>query len=941
MKKLLLLLLTIFSLSFAFAQKAKITGKVTNTRNEAMTGVTIKLGGASKAVTTTNSEGNFSITVDVNKKYEITFSYVGYLDKTVTDISIAKAGEEETLNIVLEEDNKTNSEVTVKTTARSNTAKGETVNALIAYQKNTNTVASVISAEAIKRSPDRNTGEVLKRTPGASVQDGKFLIVRGLADRYNLAMLNGIMLGSTEPDRKAFSFDLIPANMIDNIVINKAFVPELPGEWAGGLVQVNTRDIPSKNFFNVQVGTGFNTQAHFNDFYRSKGRGKWDFMGIDDGTRGLPAAYTTKGQFDVLTPAQKNEIGKSMGNTWAQVKDNALPNMQLQASAGFTKKLRGEQQIGGLLGINYNSSSKLTHGTNNYYQFLNSGTSTPDFLFNEEKYARDVMWGAVGSFTYQINNKNKVSVKSLFNVNSSNYTTSRTGLENFGNGNLLDSVRATELAFVQNIFSNTQITGEHTLNRAWKLKWYGSFSVLDNYVPDQRRIYYNKDNNIANDPYKLLLSNTLSQKSGNRYFQNLNDYIYTAGGDLTYGYTMFGYKQTLKGGYLFQVKDRLFDAKPFSLSLPKDNLAIRLQGPETVFAATNYGNGSSSSNLLAFDAIKGTIFRYVANTILNAGYVQFDNQFSSALRVVWGVRVENYDQLVGSVKKDDPRHSHSEVRDFLPGLNATYKLNNKTNIRLSASQTVVRPEFREIANFQYFNFDLNASVQGTSALKRTKITNVDLRYELYPAAGETFSLGVFYKHFRNPIEMIFNPAAGGASTYNFQNAGKADAMGAELELRKQLNFSEALKNFTVQANIAYIHSKVKDESLTLDRPLQGQSPYVINLGIMYDLPKQGLTSTLLFNQIGKRIAFVGNVDPSGVYQPDIYEASRPVLDFQITKKIIKNKADIRLNVSDILNQKLYFYQNNDGNTTLNKGTDVYRFSKQYGTTFSIVFGYTL
>jgi outer membrane receptor protein involved in Fe transport len=514
-------------------------------------------------------------------------------------------------------------------------------------------------------------------------------------------------------------------------------------------------------------------------------------------------------------------------------------------------------------------------------------------------------------------------------------------LENFGNGNLLDSVKATELAFVQNIFSNTQITGEHTLNRAWKLKWYGSFSVLDNYVPDQRRIYYNKDNNIANDPYKLLISNTLSQKSGNRYFQNLNDYIYTAGGDLSYGYTMFGYKQTFKGGYVFQVKDRLFDAKPFSLSLPKDNLAIRLQGPETVFAAANFGDGSPSSNMLTFDAIKGTLFRYVANTILNAGYVQFDNQFSSALRVVWGVRVENYDQLVGSVKKNDPRHSHSEVRDFLPGLNATYKLNNKTNLRLSASQTVVRPEFREVANFQYFNFDLNASVLGTAALKRTKVTNVDLRYELYPAAGETFSLGVFYKHFVNPIEMIFNPVAGGASSFNFDNAKKADAMGAELELRKQLNFSEALKNFTVQANVAYIHSRVKDQRYTLDRPLQGQSPYVINLGIMYDLPKRGLTSTLLFNQIGKRIAYIGNVDPNGVYQPDIYEASRPVLDFQITKKILKNKADIRLNVSDILNQKLYYYQNNDGNTSLNKGTDVYRFSKQYGTTFSIVFGYTL
>jgi TonB-dependent receptor len=932
-KKIVALLSLILIVSTAIAQKAKISGKITNTRNESLAGVTVKAG---TATAQSNIDGQFTISVDAGKNVTITFSYVGYQVKTISDLNV-KANTEEIISVLLEDNSKKLDEVVVKSSNKAG-AKGETVNALIAFQKNTNTVASVISAEAIRRSPDRNTGEVLKRTPGASIQDGKFLIVRGLADRYNAAMLNGVLLASTEPDRKAFSFDLIPANMIDNIIINKAFVPELPGEWAGGLVQVNTRDIPSKNFFNIQLGTGVNTQAHFDDYYAAKG-GKTDWLGLDDGTRNLPASYTTKSKFDALSASDKIAVGKQLQNVWSVNKTNAPLNAQLQMSGGFNAKLKGQSQIGGILGITYNSTSRLNQNTNNENNFNLNGTTDKNFAYNENRYAQDVLWGAVGAFGYQINNKNKISVKSIFNVSTTDYATVRSGVEDFANS-VLDSVKSSEIAFKQNILWNTQVTGEHSVTNKLKLKWYGSFNVLDNFIPDQRRISYNKDNTTSGNPYRLLISNTLSQSTGNRFFQNLNDYTYTAGGDVAYGYKMFGYNQTLKVGYMFQVRDRLFDAKPFSIYLPKDNAALRLQDAETIFSASNFGDGAASSTLFAFDAIKGSLYRYVANTILNAGFIQFDNQLADKLRIVWGLRVENYDQLVGSVNKNDPRHSYSVVRDILPGLNATYKLNTTTNIRLSASQTVVRPEFRELASFQYFDFDLNASVQGNPALSRTKITNVDVRYELYPNAGEVVTVGAFYKHFQNPIEAIFSPLGGGS--YNFQNPPTANVFGAELELRKKLDFSSALKNFTVQANLAYINSKVKDDALQLDRPLQGQSPYIINLALMYDLPKAGLTTTLLFNQIGKRIAFVGNVDKvSGIYSPDIYEASRPVLDYQITKKIIKNKAELRLNISDILNKRLYFYQNNDGNTSLQKATDTQRFTRQFGTSFSLTFGYTL
>jgi outer membrane receptor protein involved in Fe transport len=304
--------------------------------------------------------------------------------------------------------------------------------------------------------------------------------------------------------------------------------------------------------------------------------------------------------------------------------------------------------------------------------------------------------------------------------------------------------------------------------------------------------------------------------------------------------------------------------------------------------------------------------------------------------VIWGLRVEDYDQLIGSVYKNDPRHNYTRVTDFLPGLNATYKLNNLTNLRFSASQTVVRPEFRELATFQYYDFDLNAAVQGLPTIERTKITNLDLRYELYPETGEVITIGAFYKHFDKPIEMIYNFGLGGSSTFNFANPASANAYGVEFEIRKKLDFSEALKNFTVQANGSYINSRVKDQNLFLDRPLQGQSPYLINFSALYDLPSKGITATVLYNQIGRRVTFVGSLD-----QPDIYESSRPVIDFQLSKKFANNKAEFKINIQDILNQTLYFYQNPDGNNNLDKLKDPFRLSRQTGTNVGVTFSYSL
>jgi outer membrane receptor protein involved in Fe transport len=252
---------------------------------------------------------------------------------------------------------------------------------------------------------------------------------------------------------------------------------------------------------------------------------------------------------------------------------------------------------------------------------------------------------------------------------------------------------------------------------------------------------------------------------------------------------------------------------------------------------------------------------------------------------------------------------------------------------LTGSQTVIRPELRELSLLNIYDFEINASVQGNPNLKRTKITNSDLRYELYPAPGELLTVGVFYKDFENAIEPIFNEGSGGASTFNYQNASKARSSGIEVETRKKLN-----NRFTFQANASLIKSKLKDAKLGLDRPLQGQSPYLLNLGVLYDIVESGFNATLLFNRVGERIYLVGDVKGSGT--PDIYEAPRSIFDFQVSKKFNDKKSELKFTVSDILNQYQTFYQNNNSDTKYNKDNDAIRFRRKFGTTFGITFNYS-
>ncbi len=909
--------ISIFSLFITTikAQTLKLTGKVTNDKNEPLSGASVQIED-SKAGTSTSIDGTFVLNLTAGKKYSLKISAIGYADKVISDVELVAGGQNE-LNIVLEVQAKSGENVVVKTSA-----KRESVNAMISFQRSTAPVAQVVSAETIRKSPDPNTGEVLKRVSGISLQEGKYIVVRGLADRYNQTIVNGALMSSTEPDRKTFSYDIFPSSTIENIVVNKTAIPELPAEFSGGLVQLTTKDIPSQSFMNIGMGTGVNLQTIGKDFYTYEG-GKLDFFGVDDGTRALPDGFpVVRGKFAPISEAEKYAYAKTFKNIWSVQQKTGAPNASFSFNGGWASKGGEKNKWGFIYALTYSKKNKTIEQNRTFQD--QTGQIIQDF--NDNKYTQDIQIGALGNISYQLNKNNKFSIKNTFNINGSDYTLLRNG-QNIDAGN---DVRSHELAFRSNYYYTGQVSGNHIIAKSGlKMNWIGSFTSLYQGTPDMRRLAYVKPIGTAESEYKATIQNGLpSLSSGTRFFSDLVDYVYFGNADVSKSFKWLGQNQTIKAGYLFQYKDRTFSSRPLGVTQFGANAELLKLPADKIFAPENFGPGK-----FILGEINNRNFDYLATGNLHAAFLQSDNQFGNKWRLVWGVRMENFKQtLTGANNSNRPVTINTGVTDFLPSANLTFKANNKTNIRFAVSQTLIRPEFRELAPFEFFDFELVAGIKGNENLKRTKVTNLDLRYELYPQAGELITAGLFYKYFENPIEPFLNQT--GPVTFNigYANAPKATAFGIEVDIRKKIN-----NMLTATSNIAYIHNNVQfDKGSTLkDRPMQGQSPYVINLGVEFNAGNN-TTITALFNQNGRRIYFVGVNE-----FPSVWEAPRPLFDIQWNQKLMKGKADLKLSITDIFNAKAIFYQDVDDDGTFKSGKD-FEFRKfNSGTNINISFTYKL
>jgi TonB-dependent receptor len=818
-------------------------------------------------------------------------------------------------------------------------------------QKELPGMAEVVSGVAAGRTPASNTGDVIKMSSGASIQDNKFAIIRGLNDRYNAAYLNGSPLPSTEADRKAFAFDMFPSNMIDNLVISKTATPDMPGEFAGGIIQINTKSIPERSFFSIGVGGSYNTITTFKPQKTYEG-GKLDWIGVDNGSRSMSTTIPAYGDYPVAI-SQQASLAQQFSTSWGLMDRKFSPNYSLQFSAGFNDTLFGKE-IGVITALTYSRSFNYNETVRKgYTNGTGSEDSQIDYIYNDQNNNEQILAGGLANFTLKLNKNNNISFKNIYSINSDDKLIARTGEINplEANPTLL---RSNARWFTSNAVYSGQLTGDHYLEKAKiRVNWLTGYSNVKRVIPSLRRTIYTRSKtfNDPSDPNPLdttyvanmSYSSVGPNYSGGMFFSENNENSINNRLDLSYTASeMKKVKTIIKLGLYSQIRDRDFKARQLGytkygivggnvnfdnslLYLPED----QIYAPENMglLEAPSASNGNVGTG--GFKLTDGTKFSdsYTAQSQLNAAYLMGDNRFGK-MHLVYGARGEYFQQELQARRDDNSiLEINTKKLDILPSVNAIYEKSDRTNIRAAYSQTVNRPEYRELAPFAFYDFTTNFVVSGNDSLQRAKIQNFDLRIEKFPGRGQLFSATVFYKIFDNPIEQVSRPDVTGEISY--KNAKKATNFGVELEARTLIasiipvDSSSFLNNLTIFSNLSVIRSQVDVSdivgSASTSRPLQGQSPYVLNAGLTYMHPDKKWSSTLYLNRVGERIAIVGNVN-----EPDLWENARTFLDFQVTYGFWKNKAgdgnkaELKLNVKNILAQDQLFYQNNE-NTTDAKG----------------------
>jgi hypothetical protein len=914
-----------------FAQTGKIAGRLTSSkRGDNVSGATVIIQGTDRK-TTSDVEGKFVFSNVPVGTYILEFSSMGFQKKAVSEVDV-KGNEVATLEVLMDEQAKNLDNIVIKATPR----RMETVNALLVRQKNLPNISDGISAESIKRSPDKNTSEVLKRVSGATIQENKYVIVRGLADRYNVAILNNAILPSTEADRKVFSFDIIPSNLIDNIQIFKTASPDLPGDFAGGIVQVNTQDVPNKRNINISAGLGYNSISTGKDF-RIGYQGKLDYLAFEAGERRLPSGLPNLRS--IVNTNQLISESQRLNNLFGdRFTGKALPTQSYQVSWAEKFDLKNGASIGTIIAATYRNEQRISYSDR--IEYADQGQDAPllyDYKDTIYKFSTNI--GAMANIAYKKGNT-KIAFKNIFNRLMDVTNSFREGY-NYDN---VQYVRASSNETNTKTLFSSQIEGEHLVgDKKGKLDWNVNFAYTGGEQPDYRIQPYTKNlNDLGNKavPFQVVLRDSY------RFFSALNDFAYGALANYSIPFKWKnGEKNTFKAGGSYLYKTRDYSARAFRYKAVQQSIfnpAILSYAPEFVFDPSYM-----SPSGLALDEITNNSDTYTGKSQTIAGYAMMDNRLSSKLRLVWGLRVENFAYTVNT---GDFSSANIEISknylDLLPSFNLTYNLTDKSNLRLSGSRTVSRPDFREVANFQFYDFSRNAIIKGNANLERSQNTLGDIRFETYPSSGELFSVSLFVKHFNKPIETVIPSGAAATNLIiTYANPKSALNYGIELEFRKRLSqeSSSFLNNFTVFGNFAYIRSSVNFEGADIsiydeDRPMQGQSPYIINGGIQYAADKSGFTFTGLVNRIGHRISLVG-------FQgyPDIYENGRTVVDLQVAKKLMKGKAEVKFSAGDLLNQRAIFYQNTGDiakksySSNDDRIWNTFRYGSNYTLSFSVNF----
>ncbi|HWU85652.1 MAG TPA: TonB-dependent receptor, partial [Kofleriaceae bacterium] len=826
------------------APKARLTGTlVGNDTREGLPAATIRITGGPDADQTlaTELDGTFGFELAPGT-YQLELSTPGYVEQRRT-VAVT-AGQELQLDLGLDL-------VVVK-------SRGETVevydtidtrkaSAVLAERRAAATVSDGVSAEQISRSPDSNASDAARRMVAATIQDNRYLVVRGLGGRYSLTLLNGVPLPSPDPDLPATPLDLFPASLITNLTVNKSFAPDLPASFAGGALGIETRNYPARFTFKAKAGVADNTLSSFRTL-NGQGGGSLDFLGFDDGTRALPGVIPDDklAGDPSLSVEQRNAQTAAFNNNWGLQRGTAGPNLNLGASIGDTFAVSGQR-------LGYFASASLGHGyTHRRSHIARAGESDgmggklPSVLqLDDERDTEQANLGAIASVGWTPRPHHKLDLFTMYAHNADISSSQVTGTEN--NSSVVDRTR---LQFLQRELVFAQLIGEDRLAPKAILEWQGNLARVAQHEPDTRDLLRTQlpDGRFA-------ISNGAG--ASERLFGELSETTLGGGAAVRLPYEAV----KLKAGTSLQYGTRAYQQRRFRFDVSGDSVFLP---PEQAMSPDNVGLGMSMTEMT------GPADGYTAARTVAAAYAMADVNPTRRLRLVGGARFELSNLEVGTNSKIDQmappsKPTRHDDRDVLPSLNAVYAVTPSSNLRAAYGITVARPSFREIAPSLFFDYVRRRAVGGNPALERTQIHNGDLRWETFLGDTEVLAASVFAKQFVSPIERTVEGGSDGQSI-SFANAPSATTYGVELEARVSLGrIAPSLAELSIGGNLSLIGSRI-DIGGGATRALQGQSPYVANLGLGYESRRTKTRADLLYNSFGRRIEEVGTGGEGNVYE---------------------------------------------------------------------------
>ena len=848
--------------------KGIVKGRVTSRANgEALIEARVNVQGRSESALT-DIDGNYELELPPGT-YDLRVWYELHQAQIVSDV-IVDPGSEQVVDIALVGDEDAVIEVVVEAEAQRNKAEVQ-----IERRKRAAVVADTVSGEEMARTPDSSAADATRRVVGLSVQDGSFVVIRGLSGRYVTSLLDRTPVPSPEPDVPGLPLDLFPASMLSSMLVSKTASPDLPGNFAGGALILDTAQYPSDFQLSFKFGVSGDTVTTFADAPFYEGSSK-DWLTLGDDVRKLPGAVprdapvVNRGRRR-LDDASMERITESFRNEYT-LTDTTMPlNYSWGASVGDTVRPWGKR-LGYLLNLNYGQSYDIKR-----YRLTEVDADEVNGGFKERTEGREtlveaeqeVAVGALGSVAFEAAPGHSLGLVSLFTRSATDRASERDTLTN--------TDLSTQLQYTLRQISFNQLTGHHRLDGLGGLEfdWQANLAFADRDEPDTREIAYVDDG--------VTRSFDINGMSAQRSFISMEETTYGGGADLAL--PLEGFRP--KVGALFSHSERSYDYRKFRYDTARGAVVdpALLRNPvEQVLGDENIGP------LFVINEFTGNADNYTADAEVLAGYAMLDISAFDPFRAVIGVRYETAWTRLGTGTDATTRPAFETEIDrvdesWLPSVNLTYALLPNLNLRGGYSMTVARPQFRELAPILYRDFRRNRNVSGNPDLEQTTIQNYDLRIEFFPGATEVLAASVFAKTLDKPIEQVVVGAEKGS--LKFDNAEEAEIYGFELEGKVGLSYlSESLEDFGITANYTWAESSVtitpdqKRLSTSSERPLQGQSPYVINAGLLWEKQDWGTTAQLLYNVFGRRLIEVGF---TGV--PDRYEEPVHRLDLAVSQSL--------------------------------------------------------